>query len=95
MSSNRCWALLLIIASVFAMGACAQTGGAASPSPNNQTAVAQPAGGACQSEDGPIADGTIVSKCAMPGQGITSCPRYICRRCTNGKWSGEYTCRVQ
>ena len=94
MSSNRCLKLLVTVASAFAMGACGQMGGAASPSAAHQT-VAQPAGGACQSEDGPIADGTIVSKCAMPGQGITSCPRYVCRRCTDGKWSGEYTCRVR
>lgn len=95
MSSNRCLELLLTVASAFAMGACSQMGGAASPSSTNETAVTHSAGGACRSDDGPTADGTIVSKCAMPGQGLTSCPRYVCRRCANGKWSGEYTCRVQ
>lgn len=94
MSPNRCWKLLSIVVSAVVMGACAQMASTA-PSASNQTATAQPAGGACESDDGPIADGTIVSKCAMPGQGVASCPRYVCRRCTNGKWSGEYTCRLQ
>lgn len=93
MSSNRCVKLLSIIAGLLVLGACGQMPGAASPP--DQTVGARPAGGACQGDDGPIADGTIVAKCVVSGQGMTGCPRYVCRRCGNGQWSGEYSCRVQ
>lgn len=93
MSSNRCLKRLSMMAGLLVLAACGQMPGAASPP--DQTAVARPSSGACQGDDGPIADGTVVSKCVVSGQGITGCPRYVCRRCSNGTWSGEYSCRVQ
>jgi len=77
----------------FVLVACAQMGGATSPA--DETAIAKPVAGACQSADGPVADGTIVSKCEVSGQGVTACPRYTCRRCNGGTWGGEYTCRLR
>lgn len=93
MSLNRCWKLLPIVGVSVVLVACGQMGGATSR--GDETVIAKPAGGACQSVDGPVADGTIVSKCAVPGQGVTDCPRYTCRRCNGGTWGGEYTCRLR
>lgn len=93
MSSNRGWKLLPLVGMSFLLAACAQMGGATSSA--DGAAIAKPAGGACQSTDGPVADGTIVAKCAVPGQGVTDCPRYLCRRCNGGTWGGEYTCRLR
>lgn len=85
---------LLAVGIVFFFTACAQMGTPASQS--GEAGAAQPAGGACQAADGSlVSDGTVAAKCAVPGQGVTSCPRYTCRRCSNGAWSGEYTCRLR
>ena len=92
MSSNRCFKLLSIMGVLLMVAACSQMSGATAPA--DQTVTVKSAGGACQSAAGPVADGTIASRCAMPGQGITNCPRYVCSRCTNGTWGGEYTCQL-
>jgi hypothetical protein len=93
MDSNRCMKRLFAVGVLFVVTACAQTGTPASSS--GEASAGQAASAACQASDGSsVSDGTVVSKCAVPGQGVTTCPRYTCRRCTNGAWSGEYTCRL-
>jgi len=90
MSSIRCLKLLPVFGLVLAVAGCAH--GESSASQPDQTAVVKPAG-ACQAGDGGlVADGTIASRCAVPGTGVTDCPRYTCRRCNNGTWGGEYSC---
>lgn len=92
--SNRSLKLSLAAAIVSFVTACSQMG--ASASHPGEASAAQSTGAACQASDGSrVSDGTVVSKCAVPGQGISTCPRYTCRRCTNGVLSGEYTCRLQ
>lgn len=93
MSSNRCFKRLLAAGVVSVFTACSQMG--TSSSQPGAPSAAPSAGSACQASDGSmVSDGTIAAKCAVPGQGVTTCPRYTCRRCSNGAWSGEYTCRV-
>lgn len=93
MFPNRCLKRSLAAGAFSLFTACAQMGAPASQ-PREASAV-RPAGAACQASDGSmVSDGTIAAKCAVPGQGVTTCPRYTCRRCSNGAWSGEYTCRV-
>ncbi|WP_147426760.1 hypothetical protein [Trinickia fusca] len=95
MSSNRCLKLLPVLGILAVLAACVQTERpAAQTGQTGQTMVAKPAG-SCQGDDGPIADGTIVAKCALPGQGIVDCPQYLCRKCNGGNWTGEYACRLQ
>lgn len=90
MSSIRSLKLSLVFPLLFVVAGCAHEDSVSSQP--TQTAVVLPAG-ACQASDGGIvAEGTIVSRCAVPGTGITDCPRYICKRCTSGAWGGEYTC---
>lgn len=94
MSSDRGAKLFPVLGVLLMVAACSQMSGAASP--DDQAVAVKRAGGACQSDDGrTVADGTIVSKCAMPGQGIMNCPRYVCSRCTSGAWGGEYTCQMR
>lgn len=92
MSSNRCLKLLPVFGMLAVLAACVQ---AERPAAQPEQMISAKPAGACQGDDGPIADGTIVSKCALPGQGITDCPRYLCRKCNGGNWTGEYACRLQ
>jgi hypothetical protein len=61
----------------------------------NQTRVVVISGGACQGPNGPVADGAVSYKCAVPGQNVAGCPRYVCQRCNNGTWGAEYSCQLQ
>ena len=93
MFSNRCLKRSLAAAIVSLAAACSQMGTPVSRP--GEGSAANPAG-ACQATDGStVSEGTISYKCAVPGQGVANCPRYLCQRCTNGAWSGEYTCRLQ
>ena len=90
MFSNGSLKRLLAAATIAFTAACSQMG----PSASNTDAAgaAKTTGAACRAPDGSmVSDSTVVYRCAVPGQGITSCPRYTCRRCTNGAWSGEYS----
>jgi hypothetical protein len=93
MSSIRCLKLLSVVGVLLVFAGCAHEEAPASQA--EQTAVVKPAG-ACQADDGGVvAEGTISSRCAVPGTGVTDCPRYLCKRCTSGAWGGEYTCLYQ
>jgi hypothetical protein len=87
--SSQLW---LALGVGLAAGACAQ--GEKSAPPPDQIVKAKPAG-ACQGSDGVVADNVVVYRCVVPGQGITSCPRYVCKRCNNGTWTGEYSCQLR
>ncbi len=93
MFSNRCLRLLWAVGIVFLVAACVQTGPQGSQAA--QTVATKPAGAACRASDGVVANGTVVYHCAVPGQGVTGCPRYTCRRCNDGTWGSEYSCRLQ
>jgi hypothetical protein len=94
MSSNR-WFKSIPIAGWMLLAAACTPMGAQGPAGSRADAGTS-VGAACQASDGSmVADGTIVSKCTLPNQGIGHCPSYTCRRCDSGKWSGEYSCRLQ
>jgi hypothetical protein len=93
MSSIQCSKRLSILGLLLVVASCAHVEKSSSR-PDNQTVVVNPAG-SCQGADGPVADGTIVYRCAMPNKGLTNCPLYLCRRCNNGAWGGEYSCQLR
>ena len=96
MSSSRCRLKLILTMAIVSMLAGCAPMGARAPQNDGQAAATKPAGGACRASDGStIADGTVVYRCAVPGQGVTQCPRYVCQKCDGGTLSGEYTCQLQ
>lgn len=96
MFSKRCLKRLSILGLVLALAACTSPGGPAASQSAQSAQPSQPLAvrtdGACQTPSGLVANGTVVSRCFIDGQGITSCPRYLCRRCTSGTLGEEYTC---
>lgn len=89
MSSYRCLKLLTAVGICSFAAACVHV--ERSESQRDQAIVAK-SPGACRGADFVVADGTVMSKCAIPGQGVNDCSRYICQRCNNGTWGEQYPC---
>jgi hypothetical protein len=97
LKSGAALGMCAAIVAIAAITACAQVEGSASQpaQAQTQTAAVKPAG-SCQTPDGSLVeDSTIVHRCAIPGQTVTGCPLYLCRRCNGGTWSNEYSCPLR
>jgi len=78
---------------VVACAACTTAHDTASPA--SQPPDSKPAGGACQTSNGLVANGNVIYKCVLPGQGFINCPQYVCQQCNNGTFGGEHSCMVR
>jgi hypothetical protein len=95
MSSNGCLKLLSILGISLVMSACVPVERDKPASQANQTNAVSQTTGACESPGGPVSDGVIAYRCSVPALTFASCPLYYCRRCNNGTWGGEYSCRLR
>jgi hypothetical protein len=85
--------LVPVLALCSLMAACVHV--ERSSSEPDRSIVVKTVGGACQASNGPVADGTVIYRCSQPNAGVANCPQYMCQRCNNGTWGGEYACQMR
>jgi hypothetical protein len=92
MFAMRCLKLFAVIGLCAVAAACVHVEG--SSPPPARPVVVKPVSSCLTPNHDIVADGTVVHRCALPGQTVTQCPQYLCQRCNNGTWTSEYTCRL-